>query len=93
MSADRRSGARRPSPRPVAGHVARKRFGQHFLCDRAILAAILEAIDPRPDDALLEIGPGQGSLHMELRRRVGGPIDAVERSQPFARRLRSLGQG
>jgi SAM-dependent methyltransferase len=36
---------------------------------------------------VLEIGPGQGSLHMELRRRVGGPIDAVERSRVFAGRL------
>ena len=33
---------------------------------------------------VLEIGPGQGSLHLELRRRVRGPIDAVERSPIFA---------
>lgn len=39
---------------------------------------------------MLEIGPGQGSLHVALRRLVGGPIDAVERSQVFARRLRLL---
>ena len=38
---------------------------------------------------VLEIGPGQGSLHMELRRRVKGPIDAVERSKPFAAALRA----
>jgi SAM-dependent methyltransferase len=36
----------------------------------------------------LEIGPGQGSLHMELRRRVRGPVDAVERSGAFASALR-----
>jgi SAM-dependent methyltransferase len=39
---------------------------------------------------VLEVGPGQGSLHVELRRRVGGPIDAVERSSAFASRLRAL---
>lgn len=36
---------------------------------------------------VLEIGPGQGSLHMELRRRVRGPVDAVERSPVFASAL------
>jgi SAM-dependent methyltransferase len=36
---------------------------------------------------VLEIGPGQGSLHLELRRRVRGPVDAVERSGAFAARL------
>jgi len=37
---------------------------------------------------VLEIGPGQGSLNMELRRRVHGPVDVVERSQAFADGLR-----
>ena len=37
---------------------------------------------------VLEIGPGQGSLHMELRRRVRGPVDAVERSSTFAAGIR-----
>ena len=39
---------------------------------------------------VLEIGPGQGSLHMELRRRVGGTVDAVERSAPFASQVERL---
>lgn len=39
---------------------------------------------------MLEVGPGQGSLHLALRRRVRRPIDAVERSQVFAARLRSI---
>jgi SAM-dependent methyltransferase len=39
---------------------------------------------------VLEIGPGQGSLHMALRRRVRGPVDAVERSAAFANRLAAL---
>jgi len=41
---------------------------------------------------VLEVGPGQGSIHLALRRRVHKPIDAVERSEVFARRLRSLCQ-
>src|SRR5262245_6263444 len=39
---------------------------------------------------VLEIGPGQGSLHLELRRRVRGPVDGVERSAPAVQRLRRL---
>lgn len=39
---------------------------------------------------VLEIGPGQGSLHLELRRRVRGPVDAVERSAHFASSLKGL---
>lgn len=39
---------------------------------------------------VLEIGPGQGSLHVELRRRVRGPVDAVEPSPVFRARLRRL---
>jgi len=48
---------------------------------------------------VLEVGPGQGSLHLELRRRLGGPADAVERSERFAADLRracardGLGEG
>lgn len=39
---------------------------------------------------ILEIGPGQGSLHLELRRRAKGAIDAVERSPVFTKKLISL---
>lgn len=39
---------------------------------------------------MLEVGPGQGSLHLELRRRVRGPIDAVERSPAFVSRLEQM---
>jgi SAM-dependent methyltransferase len=41
----------------------------------------------RPGWRVLEIGPGSGSLHLELRRRVAGPVDAVEQSPVFASRL------
>jgi 16S rRNA (adenine1518-N6/adenine1519-N6)-dimethyltransferase len=55
------SAARRP-------HVARKRFGQHFLHDPGILRRIVEAIAPREGDRLVEIGPGEGALTLPLLR-------------------------
>lgn len=41
---------------------ARKRFGQHFLTDAAVLQAITDAVAARPDQPLVEIGPGRGAL-------------------------------
>jgi 16S rRNA (adenine1518-N6/adenine1519-N6)-dimethyltransferase len=48
---------------------ARKRFGQHFLHDPGVLARIVAAIDPRPGDRLVEIGPGRGALTLPLLER------------------------
>ena len=47
-------------------HRARKRFGQNFLTDSGIIGRIGRAIHPRPDQHLVEIGPGQGALTREL---------------------------
>jgi SAM-dependent methyltransferase len=52
--------------------------------------ALFDRLGVRRGWRVLEIGPGQGSLHMELRRRVGGTVDAVERSPAFAARLERL---
>ena len=52
--------------------------------------ALFDRLGIRRGWRVLEIGPGQGSLNMELRRRVRGPVDAVERSAPFAARLERL---
>ena len=41
---------------------ARKRFGQHFLVDEGVLQRIADVVRLRPDDRLLEIGPGPGAL-------------------------------
>ena len=44
----------------------KKSLGQHFLTDTRIIAMIVLAIDPQPDDRLVEIGPGQGAITFPL---------------------------
>jgi len=56
---------------------ARKRFGQHYLHDRNIINKILLAIDPRPHDILVEIGPGMGAITLPLLERCG-TLTAIE---------------
>ena len=51
-------------------HVPRKRFGQNFLTDESVIAAIVDAIAPRPRDLLAEIGPGLGALTRPLVREL-----------------------
>src|SRR5436190_7107700 len=53
--------------------------------------ALFDRLQMRRKWKVLEVGPGQGSLHAELRRRVRGPVDAVERSAPFAARVAAIG--
>ncbi|MFT5033378.1 MAG: 16S rRNA (adenine1518-N6/adenine1519-N6)-dimethyltransferase, partial [Bacteroidia bacterium] len=43
-------------------HRARKRFGQNFLRDGGVIDQIHRSVRPQPDDALIEIGPGQGAI-------------------------------
>ena len=43
-------------------YYAKKRFGQHFLIDQQIIQAIVSNINPRPNDIIIEIGPGNGAL-------------------------------
>jgi 16S rRNA (adenine1518-N6/adenine1519-N6)-dimethyltransferase len=73
---------------PAPGRVvARKRFGQHFLVDRAAVEAIVAAVDPQPADRLVEIGPGTGALTAPLLSRVGS-LDAIEIDRDLAGALR-----
>lgn len=55
-------------------HRPRKRFGQNFLQDRAIIEEILRAIGPQARDNMLEIGPGLGALTQPLL----GQLDALK---------------
>ncbi|HPK32521.1 MAG TPA: 16S rRNA (adenine(1518)-N(6)/adenine(1519)-N(6))-dimethyltransferase RsmA, partial [Ottowia sp.] len=69
-------------------HVPRKRFGQHFLTDPAVIDAIVRAIDPRPGQAVVEIGPGLAALTQPLVERLGR-LCVVELDRDLAARLRA----
>ena len=71
----------------TGGHVVRKRFGQHFLTDVAVIRSIVEAIAPDRDDAMVEIGPGLGALTRPLLDRVDR-LHAVEIDRDIVARLR-----
>jgi 16S rRNA (adenine1518-N6/adenine1519-N6)-dimethyltransferase len=58
-------------------HRPRKRFGQNFLHDQAVIERILAYVDAGPGDRVVEIGPGQGALTRGLLQRVG-EMDAIE---------------
>jgi 16S rRNA (adenine1518-N6/adenine1519-N6)-dimethyltransferase len=70
-------------------HVARKRFGQHFLHDPGVIARIVAAIDPRPGERLVEIGPGLGAITLPLLARVP-ELHAIEIDRDAIRHLRAL---
>jgi SAM-dependent methyltransferase len=63
--------------------------GQAKLWD-PVSHALFDRIGITPGWKILEIGPGQGSLHLELRHRARGPVDAVERSPAFTSRLKTI---
>jgi 16S rRNA (adenine1518-N6/adenine1519-N6)-dimethyltransferase len=68
-------------------HQPRKRFGQHFLADTGVLDAIVAAIDPKPGQALIEIGPGLGALTNPLLERCER-LTVIELDRDLAARLR-----
>jgi len=67
---------------------ARKRFGQHFLHDPAIIGRILAAVAPGPEDHVVEIGPGRGALTRELAA-AAGTLDVIEIDRDLAALLAS----
>lgn len=72
----------------MASHQARKRFGQHFLTDEGVVDAIVRAIAPSADDAMVEIGPGLSALTEPLLRAVTR-LTVVELDRDLAARLRT----
>ncbi|AVQ82921.1 16S rRNA (adenine(1518)-N(6)/adenine(1519)-N(6))-dimethyltransferase RsmA [Variovorax sp. PMC12] len=72
-------------------HIARKRFGQHFLSDGGIIDAIVREIAPQPGDAMVEIGPGLAALTQPLVERLGR-LTVIELDRDLARRLREHAQ-
>ncbi len=69
-------------------HRPRKRFGQNFLHDQAVIERILACIDPRHGQRLVEIGPGQGALTRGLLQRIG-ELDAIELDRDLIEPLRN----
>lgn len=78
--------------RPVAhggAQRARKRFGQHFLHDPAVIERIALVSAPHAEDALLEIGPGRGALTEQLLRYPCRSLDAIEIDRELSASLRA----
>jgi 16S rRNA (adenine1518-N6/adenine1519-N6)-dimethyltransferase len=70
----------------MSAHIARKRFGQHFLTDEGVIHGIVRAIGPRRDDVMVEIGPGQAALTAPLLEHLNH-LHAVELDRDLAPRL------
>ena len=68
-------------------HIARKRFGQHFLTDSAIIDGIVDAIHPQAGEPMVEIGPGLAALTQPLVERLGR-LHVIELDRDLALRLR-----
>ncbi len=69
-------------------HIPRKRFGQHFLSDAAILTSIVDAIAPKQGDCMVEIGPGLGALTQPLLAQLSH-LTVIELDRDLAARLKS----
>jgi len=72
----------------LEGHRARKRFGQNFLHDQHWIGRIVRSIDAKPEDAIIEIGPGQAALTREIIASAGHET-AVEIDRDLAAFLRT----
>jgi 16S rRNA (adenine1518-N6/adenine1519-N6)-dimethyltransferase len=68
-------------------HIARKRFGQHFLTDDGIIHGIIQAIAPQAGEPMVEIGPGLAAMTQPLVERLGR-LNVIELDRDLAKRLR-----
>jgi 16S rRNA (adenine1518-N6/adenine1519-N6)-dimethyltransferase len=62
----------------MSQHIPRKRFGQNFLQDASVIENIVHAVNPQPDDVVIEIGPGLGAITKPLLDRL--PICTWQKS-------------
>lgn len=85
------SDARRRAPQfggdGFTGHRARKRFSQNFLVDEGIIRRIVAAIDPKPTEHVVEIGPGRGAI-TRLLEASGCDLTVIEIDRDLAHGLR-----
>lgn len=74
---------------PPSSHTARKRFGQNFLQDPAIIERIVAAIGPRDGEHLVEIGPGLAALTQPIVNALGeqSHLQLLEIDRDLAARL------
>ena len=72
---------------PSSSHRPRKRFGQHFLHDPRVLEKIVDAINPQPNDFIVEIGPGEGAL-TDLLLKKTSQVEAIEIDRDLAAALK-----
>jgi 16S rRNA (adenine1518-N6/adenine1519-N6)-dimethyltransferase len=75
------------SSRSNQEHQARKRFGQNFLVDVAVVESIVRAIAPQTTDNMVEIGPGLSALTAPLLERLER-LSVIEIDRDLAQRLR-----
>jgi 16S rRNA (adenine1518-N6/adenine1519-N6)-dimethyltransferase len=75
-------------------HVARKRFGQHFLHDKNIIEKLVKVISPQVGQEIVEIGPGQGALTLPILK-ISGELHAIELDRDLIPELKKkcLGKG
>jgi 16S rRNA (adenine1518-N6/adenine1519-N6)-dimethyltransferase len=66
----------------------RKRFGQHFLHDPAVIRRIVDTVAPRRGERLVEVGPGRGALTWSLLDRTKD-LDVIEIDRDLARALQA----
>lgn len=67
---------------------AKRRFGQNFLVDRGVVDRIIDAVHPRPDETIIEIGPGRGALTSRLLEKAGRVV-AIEFDRDLVPQLRA----
>lgn len=88
--------AYRSNPRDASGFLkqAKKQLGQNFLHERGIIEKIVLAVDPKTDERIVEIGPGQGALTLPILEKVG-KLTAIEFDrdliEPLTRAARAAG--
>ena len=75
----------------MMGHRPRKRFGQHFLTDAAVIERIVRGLSPRPGQHLVEIGPGRGALTRHLIRTCAC-LDVIELDRDLIPELERLAE-
>jgi len=75
--------------RPASNAIhSKKRLGQNFLVDTSVVARITQAVRPRPDETIIEIGPGRGALTKRLVE-MAGQVIAIEFDRDLIPHLRA----